>query len=354
MTHSAARDSDRRTAKREVERLCARATDGRELRAGVVEVLRRAIGLDWYVWALTDPVTGVGVDPLADTPDLRELPTLVRLKYATATNRWTTLADVGDVATLGSATTSSALWREVQAAHGVVDVLSAVCRDRHGTWAFLDLWSTSEMYAADDVALVRDLLPVVTSAIRAERAATFGLVPAERRPGGAVGPAVLLLDDDLTVTGRTPSSDAWLTRLLPTEPGKSPVPAAALNVAAQLLAVESGVDDHAPHARAHVAGGVWVTLRASRLDPERQIAVTIEVTSPQERLDLFARAHGLSAREREVVAVLATGADTATAAGRLFVSPHTVQDHLKAVFAKAHVHSRRDLLTQVLGGRPGD
>ena len=49
------------------------------------------IDFDAYVWLLTDPVTAVGVAPLADVPCLPELPALIRAKYATPVNRWTVL-----------------------------------------------------------------------------------------------------------------------------------------------------------------------------------------------------------------------------------------------------------------------
>ena len=56
------------------------------------------------------------------------------------------------------------------------------------------------------------------------------------------------------------------------------------NVAAQLLAVEAGVDDHQPAARVHLDDGEWLTFRAGRISTD--IAVSIERASPAERLDL--------------------------------------------------------------------
>jgi DNA-binding CsgD family transcriptional regulator len=54
------------------------------------------------------------------------------------------------------------------------------------------------------------------------------------------------------------------------------------------------------------------------------------------------RALGLSAREREVAALLAQGRPTKSIAATLQLSPWTVQDHVKAVYAKTGV-SRADL-----------
>jgi DNA-binding CsgD family transcriptional regulator len=141
---------------------------------------------------------------------------------------------------------------------------------------------------------------------------------------------------------------------VPRDDEAPPVPAGAYNVAAQLLAVEAGVDSAPPWARVHLAAGRWLTLRAARLegDPppaERDIAVTIEESSPTERMSLFARCAGLSVRETELLGHLATGADTRDVAERMFLSAHTVQDHLKSVFDKTGARSRRALLARALG-----
>lgn len=336
----------RQLAPHAIDSLAAEDTDSRVFRAEMLERLRRVIQFDWYAWVLTDPSTTVGVDPLAHVPDLADLPRVVRLKYLTRANRWSSL-DVA--ASLGGHAVDSPLWREVQRAHGVVDVASVVFRDRFGCWGFLDLWSKRE-YAAKDVALLRQVAPAVTTALRAHQARTLNVVATAtgQRIGG---PVVLLLDDDLSIVGQTAASAEWLRVLLPQQGSTAPIPACAYNVAAQLLARQDGVDEHEPMARTHLTDGFWVTLRASRVEPSELIAVTIEPTSPEHRLDVFSRANGLSQRERELLSLLAQGADTAEAAARLFLSQHTVQDHLKSVFAKTGTHNRRVLLSHALGVR---
>ena len=49
-----------------------------------------------------------------------------------------------------------------------------------------------------------------------------------------------------------------------------------------------------------------------------------------------------------------TGCDTREVADRMLLSEHTVQDHLKSVFAKTGTNNRRTLLARALGSGPTD
>lgn len=64
----------------------------------------------------------------------------------------------------------------------------------------------------------------------------------------------------------------------------------------------------------------------------------------------FARAHKLSAREQQVVQLLAAGATTAEIADRLVISPGTVTRHLNRIYAKVGVQTRTQLTARVLKG----
>jgi DNA-binding CsgD family transcriptional regulator len=337
-----------------IEAICGRALDSRALRLDLLAEMRRAVPFTWYAWTLTDPDTGVGWAPLADVPCLPELPTLIRAKYQTSVNRWTDmigpvalLTDVGDPG-------RSAVWRQVQSRFAVVDVASVVFRDQFGIWSFLDLWRDQRggSFARADVDYLTELTAPVTAAFRRCLAATF--TEPIHAPAQLGGPVVLLLDPDLNVRAQTADTDRYLRLLVPPDEGRSPVPAGAYNVAAQLLAAEAGIN-HAPaSARVHASGGGWLALRAARIGDHdtsqpQDVAVTIEKCGPLERADLFARVHGLTRRESDVLGRLAAGDDTRRAARALRVSEYTLQDHLKAIFDKTGLRDRRSLLAASLG-----
>ncbi|MGW5880381.1 helix-turn-helix transcriptional regulator [Nocardiopsis terrae] len=353
MAGTAARDRSRER----VRRICESVGDARDLRLRLLEEIRRVVDFDAYAFLLTDPETAVGSLPLADVPCLRELPRLIRLKYLTPVNRWTALDASAPVTLLQEATggnpSDSLLWRELLREYRVGDVASSVFRDRFGCWGFLDLWRSdaAPRFGPAEALYLTRIADVVTGALRRCQANTF--VTRDPRPRHP-GPVVLLLSHDLRVLGQTPEAHEYLRVLVPPDRGRAPIPASAYNVAAQLLAREDGVDPHPASARMHLADGLWLVLRAARIGSARpseewNIAVTIEEASPGERVGVFARAFGLSAREAEVLGRLVAGGDTREVAGRMFLSEYTVQDHLKSVFAKTAVHSRRALLARALG-----
>src|SRR6476661_4047728 len=172
-------------ARETIMRICRGEADVRMLRLEALDAIRRAVPFDAYAWLLTDPETSVGSSPLADVPCLSELPRLIRLKYSTAVNRWTTLeTGVGLLldATAGDPS-RSLLWRELLQAYDIVDVASVVFRDAFGCWGFLDLWRGPALgpFSAADAAFLLSSSAPVTTALRGSQARTF-VAGTERKP----------------------------------------------------------------------------------------------------------------------------------------------------------------------------
>ncbi|UVJ40916.1 LuxR C-terminal-related transcriptional regulator [Arthrobacter sp. CJ23] len=355
-----------------METLFQSSADGHALRVEALEELRLTLGFSAFVWPLADPETATGVAPLAELHSARDLPLLIKGKYASTVNRWTALSlaatPVGTLrsSTAGGAAGAGGLWEDMLRGQGVGDVASVVHADQYGIWSWLDLWRDAgdAPFSESETAFLASLAPAMTRGLRRSCARQFqaGAVPAKPAPPQAD----LVVDEDMGVLGQTASAGAWLS-LLQRAPGPySGIPAEVFNVVGQLLAKEARVDHHAAAARVHIGSGRWAALRAARMDrpwsaghdaatPQAPaIAVTIQECLPAARLGVFVRAYGLTPRERQALALLAAGLENEALAGRMGIAGYTVQDHFKAIFAKTGMRSRAGVLALALGGSAAD
>lgn len=103
--------------------------------------------------------------------------------------------------------------------------------------------------------------------------------------------------------------------------------------------------------RVRTVDGQWLNLRVGRLDhahPPRRVVVTVNPAELPAVASLLAAAHGLTPREVEVLTHLLAGRTRNEIARELVLSPYTVQDHLKSIYAKVGVHSRPRLIAQLV------
>src|SRR4029450_8445957 len=78
-----------------------------------------------------------------------------------------------------------------------------------------------------------------------------------------------------------------------------------------------------------------------------RVAVIVEPADPARIAPLLMSVYGLTEREQEVTRLVLQGNSPPEIAERLVVSAHPVQQHLKSVFDKTGVRSRRDLVGKV-------
>jgi DNA-binding CsgD family transcriptional regulator len=318
--------------------LTGHAADPFVLRFQIIELLRPVVGFGRWCWPICDPGSGLGTTAVGDHdywPALRRL--LLLDQRPDEPNALPAL----EGASARNPRAGGLRFLDVLGPAGIGDELRLPLRDRHGLWGCLDLMRSSDEqpFSEADLRFLNTLAPALAAATR--RSAAVAAAGAGTSPPPSAG--VLVLDSDLDVRASTAAARAWLGQLLP--PGMEFADVAAMavvyNVASRALA---GVGDSPARVRVRSATGAWAIVEADRLDPlEGTVAVTIRPAAAQDVLDLRLLAYDLTARERDVVTALLDGSDTRAVSQRLFLSPHTVNDHLKAIFAKVGVRTRKEL-----------
>jgi DNA-binding CsgD family transcriptional regulator len=115
-------------------------------------------------------------------------------------------------------------------------------------------------------------------------------------------------------------------------------------------AAAHGRGDGVARARVRSRRGRWLVCHATSLRPPdapRTVVAVVEPASPAEIAPLVIDAYGLTEREREITALIARGANTTEIAATLLLSPHTVRGYVKAIFHKAEVSSRGELVAKL-------
>ncbi|AUH41415.1 helix-turn-helix domain-containing protein [Streptomyces sp. CMB-StM0423] len=372
-----------------------RAPDALALFAEVSAQLRRLLPYDAAVWRTTDPATGLMTAPVrTENTDKRGCWDYWECElFDERVNRFADLARARvPVAALRASTGGeperAAIYRQFLRPRGLHDELRAVLRVGGRPQGHLSLFRSrgrAPFSAAEERVVAGLTTPLARrlrsyaepAAGRADQGAEESVRNGEFR-GGRVGrdePGLLLFDAGARLVSANTAARRHLAAL---PPGPTRETALGLAVPAWLhgvvlqaraaTAAESATADSAagtpapadtadrppaataaaPRVRLRTAAGRWLTCHASCLHgadgTPQSTAVVIEPAAAAEIAPLLADAYELTARELEITQLLARGLATEGIAAELFLSPHTVRDHIKAVFDKTGVSTRGALV----------
>lgn len=241
-------------------------------------------------------------------------------------------------------------WREIFGPLGFADELRAALVTDSVCWGYLALHRerSSPDFTPEEAAYLAGLTEHLAEGLRMAL-----LVGSESIEESADGPGLVVLEHDLSLAATTPAAERWLSQIKePSPPWKGKLPDPLYAVVSRLQALEEGnaPAELMPKIRLRTAGGRWLVAHASRLsspDGAGKVAIILEEARPWEITPLIVQAYDLSERERELTGLVLRGLSTAEIAAELHISANTVQDHLKAIFDKVGVRSRRELVANI-------
>lgn len=216
-------------------------------------------------------------------------------------------------------------------AYGFTDELRAVLPDGAIAWGGVSLWRRSGAFTADDETL---LDAVAGRAGAVLRRAVLADLRAGAAGHGARGMLVVAdgklvefsLDDEVL---RAELENTRFDRYRHID---------------HLVALASADPRFSTVLR--IADGRWLSAHGMAL-PEGRTAVILTSATPAELLGPRVVGAGLSTREIEVTRLLCRGLSDAEIAAELFVSPHTVHDHVRSIRTKLAVRTRAAVVARI-------
>jgi DNA-binding NarL/FixJ family response regulator len=324
--------------------------------------LRKLVPFDAAAWMTLDPGSGLPTGPTV----IEDFPDVTSEQCSEHWRREFIDADVNRFDALGRARRPAAALRAVAGDPerspryrrfvrplGFHDELRAVLRVGDTPWGAVTLWRRPgrPAFSARETDLIAGLSEPIGEALRVRvrpAEALGGLVRHDR-------PGLMLFDVGGDLVSLNEQARAWLAELPPDENLHTDLgvqlPLWLVITVFRAAAVVHGNGDGTARARVQSRRGPWLVCHASCLDAAAgvpgTIAVVIEPAKPAEIAPIIIDAYDLSDREQQITRLIARGAGTGDIARELHLSPHTVRDHVKAIFAKVEVSSRGELVAKL-------
>ncbi len=259
-------------------------------------------------------------------------------------NKFTDLArSTTSVATLFEATDGdldrAPIYTNLYAQLGVADELRAAFAVGSRCWGVVSLLRAIDdgPFTDDECRNVEALVPIIAKSLRA------GVVALDTEAKGTA--AMLVVDHDNQVQDLTLEGGRLLDELRTAGVDEHGLPAIVRNVVTRARASRSS--SHIA-TRLHGTSGSWRRVTAIPMEGDRgSVAVLIEPARAADLTPILLEAYDLTEREIDIVIHLARGLSTKHIAAELSISPHTVRDHVKAIFTKTGFSTRGELVARV-------
>ena len=228
---------------------------------------------------------------------------------------------------------------------GVADELRCALIDGVQCWGSIELYRGLDAgpFNDDEVGLVAHLSEPLARVVR------MGLIRSAATHGSDVPnmPGVVVFDAQGGMEAVTPAGQKWIAEMDSSLPGVTPPAIRSL-----VLKVNRQTDEVVTMMAPRRSGG-WLRLHAMALEgnPESRISVVVEPALPVELPETLAYVYGFTPRESEVITLMARGFTAKEIGGQMGISAFTVNDHSKAVFLKADVQSRQQLIAALFFDR---
>jgi DNA-binding CsgD family transcriptional regulator len=345
----------RNRCRERLEALADATRDADEARLTAIAELRRVVGFERWCWPLSDPDSALSVAGIGEVDFWPSLARLVALEHGgDLTSKPRLLAGDRPSVALSTATggdlARSRRWRECLSPYGIGDELMTLCRDRHGCWGSVELMraGTDPPFDDDDQRLLGELAPTLGALLRRSASVRPAADLSDAEP---IPPATVILSSGLAATSWTASFGTWLGELPASAPDPASLPPAVYEIAARALDPAHDAIGLPNRVRIRTASGRWSVIEGAPLEGAEHghVAITIRAATGDEVFDVLCKIHDLTRRERHLSSLMLHGLSTEQLARALHISPYTVKDHLKAIFDKTGVRSRRELISHLAG-----
>jgi DNA-binding CsgD family transcriptional regulator len=335
-----------------IERLAGAGLSAQQVLEHAAARIDRVVATDGYFMAATDPETTlcIGTGLVRDLPADQCQPHwdyefLVPdyLKFADIARSGRRVADIHNAT--GGRPERSPRFKQFSAATGFRSEVRLAFTVGDSAWGLGQLNRLTGRFSDEEKAWLERAAESIARALRRAMVAEPASSPTPGR-----GPGVVLLDGGARVVSATREAVEWLDELAPemlmSDVGDLQLPFHAHGFATRVRAAH---EDGEPQIRSRLRtrNGVWLLMHGAVLEGTGQVALIIEPAKSADVAPLIVEAYGLTVRELDITRAIARGLGTSEIAAALYLSPHTVRDHVKAVFEKVGVSSRGELVHRV-------